>query len=371
MSTRGAAWLAWSVWVLSVALGISSLVLQTLNDPVTFLGNVFELLVLLAFATVGALIASRRPDNRIGWILSVGTCLGAAGSTALEYGVYTLFTVPGSFPGGDWMAWYGFFVNGLGFSLIITFLPLLFPDGRLLSGRWRSVAWLAAGGLVFFTILSVFGPSSTEYRLASVNNPLGIQLPADFFDLLLGLYVFTFGATTIVCAASVFFRFRRATGDERQQLKWFAYAAGLGVIVIWAIGAVNVWLPPSFATEFGPVLFSLAVAGFPIAVGIAILRYRLYDIDLIIRRTLIYGGLSVVLALVYFGGWRPVGVLGGALLFSLVNALQLWMQVLGVNIPSNVAVMLPYLLTIAALAVAVNRARQPAALNKPFERGEG
>jgi hypothetical protein len=306
MSTRRATWLSWSIWTLSVAFNTASLVLHTANDPTTFAINIFAALVLGAFATVGALIAARRPENRIGWLLSVSSLAWVIGGAMLEYGVYALLTAPGSLPAGAWMAWYGFGVRGGAFALIATFLPLIFPDGRLPSRRWRWAAWLAVSSLALFgvTALLGFGTSSQDYRLPFLHNPLGIELPAALSSLLSAIYPLVALAAEAAGAAAMVSRFRRAKGDERQQLKWFAYAAVLGAIVFLVLVILNtVELPISLEDRIrlGTFLFDLLVAGFPIAVGVAILKYRLYDIDIIINRTLVYGALTAALALVYVG----------------------------------------------------------------------
>ena len=294
--------LAWSIWTLSVAFHMTTLVLHTANDPMTFVINIFAALVLGAFATVGALIAARRPQNRIGWLLSVSSLVWAIGGAMLEYGVYALLTVPHLLPVGDWMAWYGFGIRGGAFNLIATFLPLIFPDGRLPSRRWRWAAWLAASSLVLFSLTSAIGATLQDYRLPFLHNPLGVELPADLSDLLDALYLLVAVAAEAACVAAAVVRFRRAKRDERQQLKWFAYAAVLGIIVFLGI-VITFVLPFSVDDRIrvSTFLFDLLLAGFPIAVGIAILKYRLYDIDLIIRRTLIYTVLTVSLAFVYFG----------------------------------------------------------------------
>ena len=288
--------LAWFTWILYLALALPLLLLQFANDPSSFLGNVFGALVLLAFATVGALVASHHPKNPIGWIFCIGTLLSASGDFALEYAVYTFIRHPGSLPGGEWMAWFGDWFRGLGWVMIVTFLLLLFPTGRLPSRRWRPVMWLAFGALTLFTITLALAPYSLDYRLSFLHNPTGIEIPRVIFDPLTGAQVLLLGVSVAACAASVISRFRHATGEQRQQLKWFVFASILGTIGIGAI-LVGIFLQ----LNFGSVPFYLVIAGFPIATGIAILKYRLYDIDLIINRTLVYGTLTATLAAVYFG----------------------------------------------------------------------
>jgi len=303
MSRRTITRLAWSIWALSVVLVAIKLFLQSLNDPSLFLGNLFNALVLLGFATVGALVASRRPENPIGWIVSGGTLLWALGDFALEGAVYALVTVPGALPGGAWMAWLGFWVRGLGWVMVM-FLLLLFPTGRLPSARWLPAVWLAVGYLALFTVVTMLGPSSLEIRLSSVRNPVGIEIPGGIFDFLSVLTLFGTIGTMAVGAAAVIVRFGRAQEEERQQLKWLAYGAAFGTITIGVTVVASF-----FDIDLGSVPFYLAVAGFPVAIGIAILRYRLWDIDLLINRTLVYGTLIVIVTGLYIILVGMVGVL--------------------------------------------------------------
>jgi len=276
---------------------VLTLLLAALNEPTSSLRNtVFVSLVILAFSTVGALIGSRRPENPIGWLFCSGAFFWIFGELALEYGVYALITAPGTLPAGAGAVWFGSWARGVGWFLIVTFLLLLFPNGRLPSPRWRPVLWGAVGYVGFFTVVILLSPSSNDTRLAFVRNPFGLEI--ELIDLLLELVYLTIPLLLVAGAAAVIVRFRRSRGDERQQLKWFAYAVGVMVVlfVLWfsltLVGLV----------EAGALVFSLPLLGLPIAVGIAILRYRLYDIDLVINRTLVYAPLTALLAATYLGG---------------------------------------------------------------------
>lgn len=297
MSTRNAAWLVWSVWGLTIVLVILRLVLQYMNDPTSFLGNLFKVLS-LAFATVGALVAARRPGNPVGWIFGVGALLLALSDFAEQYAVFALVTNPGALSGGLLMGWIRLWASTLGFYLIFTFTLLLFPGGRLLSQRWRPVMWLAVAAAGMLAVAAALQPGPFSF-IPSIRNPLGIEGVSGVFPWVDGI-VSTFVLAVVgLCAVSVILRFRRAHGEERQQLKWIAYAATL-LLLYAIIGALIGMLSPQYALALelaeAPVFVAL-----PIAVGIAILKYRLYNIDLIIRRTLIYAALTGALALVYFG----------------------------------------------------------------------
>ena len=209
--------------------------------------------------------------------------------------MYALVTAPGALPAGVMMAWFGGWARGMGWFLIVAFLPLLFPTGRLPSSRWRPVLWGTAGFIALFTLVTWLSPASLDLRLPFVRNPLGLEL--EFMNLLGGVVYLTFPLLVVASGMAVIVRFRRSRGDERQQLKWFAYAVVvmIGVFVVWFSFELAGLAPP------GALTFVLPLIGLPIAAGIAILKYRLYDIDVIINRTLVYGVLTATLALVYFG----------------------------------------------------------------------
>jgi hypothetical protein len=302
MSTRISFWLAWFAWVLYLVITLLTVLLTLKNAPSELLSDSFNDLILLVFITVGAFIASRRPENPIGWIICTGTLIWALSLLALEYGVYGLITAPGSLPGGALMSLFGAVAKGIGWYLIMTFLLLLFPNGHLPSSRWRPLAWLIAGLLAAYMITLLLDPNpfiNVDSSLAPVRNPLGIAGASDLFDQFNSLILLVLLATVVACIASVIVRFRRARGDERQQLKWLAYGTLLSLLIVVAIIASMV-----ANVDTGPLssaLFYLPVLGITISAGIAILRYRLYNIDILINRTLVYGALTALLALIYFG----------------------------------------------------------------------
>ena len=270
-------------------------------------GNVFGAVILLAFATVGALIASLRPENRIGWLFCLTTLLWALGDFLLEYATYALITVPGSLPAGALLGTVGDWLRGLGFFLTLTFLLLLFPNGRLPSPRWRVLAWLILCLLAVYSVTTLLSPYpyvNVNPQLAGVRNPLGILIANDLFDALANFIPLLLFPCIFACIVSVLLRFRRAQGIERQQLKWFTYGTALSILMVSAIAGVVL-----FSTQTGngtSWLFYVAVVFIPISAGIAILRYRLYDIDVLINRTLVYGLLTATLLAIYlllvFGG---------------------------------------------------------------------
>jgi hypothetical protein len=295
MSSRTGPWFAWSVWALIVPTSILTLFFASFNEPSSSLRDEVLLPVLiLAFSTVGALVASNRPENTIGWLFLSGAFVWIVGELTLEYGVYALITDPGALPAGVWAAWFGAWARGLGWFLLVSFL--LFTTGRLPSPRWRPVLWGTAGSVVLFTLASWLSPKTNDLRLTSVRNLLGLE--SEIMGLLYELFNYTFPLPIVTSGAAVIVRFRRSRGDERQQLKWFAYVVAVMIVVFvtWFSFALAELVPTS------SLMYEAPLIGVPVATGIAILKYRLYDTDLIVNRTLVYGSLTLVLALMYFCG---------------------------------------------------------------------
>ena len=299
--------LAWALWALSlasaavgVAFGFSNSSSSTPEpqDPAV-LGILF-LLLFVSFATVGALVASRRPGNTVGWLFcALGLC-GTLTMASEGYAVYALATRPGSLPGGEGMVWLSGLLGGPIAFAMFTLVLLLFPDGRLLSRRWRPAVWLdlMAVALIF---AFAFKPGPIGTSLLDVANPFGIEGAGTLLDSLGGAGIFLALAAAVAGAVSLVLRLRRSRGDERQQLKWFAFA-GAVCCAAYTAGPVLWSLSPSSGLGWiWTVLFLSATSTIPAAAGIAILKHRLYDIDVIINRTLVYGALTVSLGLVYLG----------------------------------------------------------------------
>ena len=294
MSTRTAAWFAVSLGSLNIVFALLSLLFAALNGyslPYFFDGLIGPLLA-VSFSVIGVVIASHRPGNPVGWIfLAVGFSQGLV-SFANTYAEYALITEPGSLPGGPVMSWLGQLVWFPGASLMFTFALLLFPDGRLPSPRWRPLAWISAVPLVVF----VPGAASLypHRGRAFMENPNQFE-PGGILGALLGVMFPLMLVCGLASVISLVVRFRRSRGIERQQLKWFTYAAAvtLGGLVM------NEALSLGIA---GNLLFLPFIPSIPVAAGIAILRYGLYEIDILINRTLVYGLLTATLAAVYFGG---------------------------------------------------------------------
>jgi len=293
------------VWALSVALAILSVPLYWSPSPSAVLLGVPQIVavlalaaLVLAFSTVGALIVARRPGNAIGWILcAAGLTIGAT-TLASGYAVFSL-AGPSRLPGTEWAAWFAYWIWVPGVGPAMTFGLLLFPDGRLPSRRWRVVGWLAVVALATLAFGSAFTPGPlSDYP--EVTNPLGLALLKESVLEDGGVGWVLLPASVVISAVSIAVRYRRATGEERQQIKWFVFASVL-LAVGWS--AQNVTSGSGeLQVTFSYLLGITSLLGIPVAVGIAILRHRLYDIDHIINRTLVYGALTAMLALVYLGG---------------------------------------------------------------------
>src|SRR5215210_2795424 len=304
MSRRTAAWLAWSLWVLVIALAVASFILrhwiadwiapQTQHEGTWHLENMLWWSILIpalvpAYATVGALVVARRPGNPVGWL-----CLALGALVALEDVVWQLLPQYVT-PALEITA-------GILGTLIIPPLPfvlllIVFPDGRLPSRRWQLAIWLTLGAVGLRLIEVVVGPTIYAGRVAGI-----VGWPLSLLALLASV-------------VSLFFRWRGSGGVERQQLKWLAYT-GVSIAIALLGGVASGYVSGEYS--YPTVLIrSVAIAGLtigvPIAIGVAMLRHHLYDVDLFINRTLVYGSLTVMLALIYFGGVATTQAIFGAL----------------------------------------------------------
>ena len=300
MSTRAAPWLAWSLMVLSVVLLVGGLALDQMTRSTAqerpYYGPVdavFFLATVLTFSVVGAIIASRQPRNAIGWIFcGVGLVMGI-NSLAGGYAEYRLSGDYGPWSLAETAAWFASWSWIILVYLPTSFLLLLFPDGRLPSPRWRPVAWCAVLGLIGLVMGTALGPGPLE-NFPQIMNPYGVD------SLILDAVAVTgyiLASTSMVASAvSLIVRTRRAGRVERQQIKWLAYGGAVAVGAVFVGGVIAVWIG-----EVGISLITIGLLGVPISTGVAIARYRLYEIDIIINRTLVYGSLTAILAGVYFG----------------------------------------------------------------------
>jgi hypothetical protein len=295
MSRRVAARLAWSLWALTAVCALSLLVLR---EQGSLIAVPPVALWVVTSSTVGALIVSRRFENPIGWILCASAFLFAFSIFSGTYAIYTLVTHPGSLPAGEAAAWFSAWVQNPVY-LLFVFLFLLFPDGRPLSRRWRSLLWITGILIATTIVVEAFDPGRIMAD-EPIRNPLGIEAAAEVFAVV-GEFVNYFTVLLLVVSAvSIYLRFRRAGGIERQQIKWLAYAAAL-LGVVFIVGTIgDLLLGGSGWWSF--LVLVATLFGIPLSIGAAVLRYRLYDIDIVINRTLVYGALTATLVALYFGG---------------------------------------------------------------------
>jgi hypothetical protein len=301
MNTKTVAWSLFGLFMVLVVAGALVTILGPAPDEDLFF------VAVVGYGFVGALIAARKPGNVIGWLLLVIGNLLALGalvdaSLLLEDAPARAFSAWLS----DW-TWY------VWLTLAGVFLPLLFPTGRPLSPRWRRVVWLGVAALALSLAGNAFQPGRLDVDSAvPVDNPFGVPGVEGLMDVLARAGDVLAGIAFILAAASVVIRFRRSRGVERQQLKWFAYvgllaATGLGVAMAQVLFGTQpgedsggTTLDIVGAVGWFTALFAIVV-GIPVATGMAILRHRLYDIDVVINRTLVYGALTATLLFSYLG----------------------------------------------------------------------
>ncbi|MEO5634919.1 hypothetical protein [Gaiella sp.] len=293
-------WLAWGVCGAVFALAFATGMLDEITpapDEVdeSLLADIGIVIAFLAFATVGALVASRLPRNAIGWLFLACPLLGFVAAFSAEYAYRAYVADPGGLPAGalfGWLVLWTWYPALVAIGLVI----LLFPDGRVPGRRWRPVLW----AYIVFAALGVAGAAVypgviDESWPGQPRNPLGIEGLKPVLDGSNLIGTVAIFALLLAILASAVVRFRRSKGDERQQLKWMLVAAVLvfaHIVVSETIGM------PDTIVNF---MFGLAIATIPIAAGIAMLKYRLYDVDVVIRKTLVYVPLTIMLGAAYVG----------------------------------------------------------------------
>jgi len=313
---------------LAVVMSVGSLVLAAIPRvvplPDTYSFRWMQTLLLVSFDLTGAAIALRRPGNAVGWIFLGSGAFGGLLQLGDEYATYALFERGGALGGGAWAAWVASWSLPLAVGPISSYLFLVFPDGRPPSPRWRPVGRATIGVIVVWTAAAALLPGQLN-QFVAIPNPLwpdstgGPPGQTPFGRAITVVSVLV----AALCAAAMVQRFRRSSGVECQQLKWMAYAA--------AIVAIGVLLVPVATGErkLLQVVQMSTLLLIPAAAGIAILRHRLYDVDLLIKRTVVYGSLSAILAAVYvaavvlseallrpFTGASQVSVAGSTLLVA-------------------------------------------------------
>ena len=323
MTAPRLAWLLCGAALLLAALGLGLLALNhTAPQGAVYDDWLEQAALAFAFPTVGALIAAKRPRNPIGWLLIAAGLSGATVLFASEYALYALFTEPDALLGGQVAAWVSAWAGTVAFGVIFSYLFLLFPDGRPPSPRWRPVVWSAGVALGLVMITSALKPRLTDEAgepvpqgaPRTVENPVGLDGAGPLLHQIETTAIVLFVLVCVLPAvASLILRYRGSSGERRQQIKWLAYAAGMLAVGIFVVPDVlrALWGETTAVSTVTHALEVVPVIGIPLATGIAILRHRLYDIDLVIRRTLVYGALTASLGGVYLGSVLLIGLAVG------------------------------------------------------------
>ena len=286
--------LAWALWAAAVSLVAGALVLGLANRPEAPLYEVTSTIITPTFATLGALIASRRPGNVMGWIFLAAGVLGGVLMFSGQYATVALAPNGPALPGGAVAAWFATLAQN-SFVGCILFLIWLFPAGTLPSRRWRPLAWAIGVFLAVSLVIIALGPGRFA-EFPSATNPFGVE-GVTLLEPVPTAAGFVLLACMVAVGLSLILRFYRSRGEERLQLKWFTYAA---IVVLPTPLLLGVLAPAAFEV-LGPFVWTLGFLSLPVSAAVAILKYRLYDIDRIINRTLVYGLLTVSLVLVYVG----------------------------------------------------------------------
>jgi hypothetical protein len=297
---RGARWMSGT----GLGLVVVMVVVSAFMGEDDFAAGLVFGVWLAALGTVGALVAARRPRNPIGWLLLSSAALISIFFFGDAYASYSLELGHGPLPLDRFMAWLTLWVAVPGFGAFI-FVFLLFPDGRLLSPRWRWLVWLGIVGLCAVVLGLAIRPGPID-SVPNLDNPFGIQEAEGLARFLTeGPGGLLDGAVVLASVLSLILRVRRSRGTQRQQMRWFVFSVVMFVVVFGA--AQMLWAvveePESGgpANTFGFAAIMLSLIFIPVSMGIGILRHRLYDIDTVVNKTLVYGGLTAVLALAYLG----------------------------------------------------------------------
>ena len=323
MSSRGTSWLAWSLAALSVVMFVGSVALWILAhsthvprslDADLTTGGLLGQALFLVFPLVGALIASRRPQNPIGWLCLVDGLLWTT-TNMLDYHSLYVMASPGSVPFPVVLAGVNHWLWVPTVGLLGTYVFLLFPDGRLLSRRWRPLAWLSGVVIVSGSLGLMLSPGPLDMPLG-IRNPFGLEA-APWVAVAAYAILPLLPLCMLASALSLVMRYRRSRGDVRQQIKWIAFAASLVAftyliaIVASFIHPSEIWLAAGLPLWLDLIEYAalLSITSVPIAIGFAVLKYRLYDIDILINRTLVYVSLTAILFGVYFGGVTAIQAL--------------------------------------------------------------
>jgi hypothetical protein len=308
MSRRTAAWVVWSLYGLTNCLstvwsGVGLLSRDGSRNALYLIGEaLISLAAPVAFAIVAALIVSRQPRNTLGWVLMVPVGLYVVGGPIVSHIERLAPSSPEPTVPILLMAWFNTW-NWLLLIFPLLLIPLLFPNGQPPTPRWRSVGVAAIAWASLFVLIAALARQINAGTTPNMvfDNPIGV-LGKGTVERLVGVWIVGLLALAVACAVALFVRYRRANEIEREQIKWLLYACAL-FLMVYAVGLVGrLGGKSSVGGYIWGVFFGLSVIALPAAIGIAILKYRLYDIDVVINRTLVYGPLTATLVALYFVG---------------------------------------------------------------------
>jgi signal transduction histidine kinase len=302
MRARTVGRLAWPLLALFLSAAVAGSVLQEINGP-TGVSDYFTAVGFTVIGVFGAFLASRRPENLVGWLFLGSSFCAALGFVLTEYAEFAIADRPDPLPGGVAAAWLSGFTWLPALVFLGVFLLLLFPDGRLPSRRWRVVAWGAAAALALMLVSLAILPGDLDVEVP-VDNPYAIPSLAPVIEVVASVAFVLIGVFAVLSGASLVFRYRRSGREERHQLKWFLFA---GLYLALNLALVDFLPEPVSNVTFISGLFLL-----PAAATVAVLKYRLYDIDVVINKALVFGALAVFFTLVYMAVVVGVGALIGS-----------------------------------------------------------
>ncbi len=306
---------AWVAWSLVFLLSAATVVLHILDGSRSWAGEYgipgASIAVPLAFASVGALVAARRHRNAVGWIFLAAGFSWALAAAAAQYAIAAVFVRPGTLPGGLVAAWLGSWAFVPEVALLGIFLPLLFPNGDLPSSRWRMFAWgIGAVAIVALAVDAVPPASLAVAANGELQNSTMLSSSQDLLTTLAGLLQLVLSAAAVAAVIGMIRRYRRSDDELRQQLKWFLFAGA--ILALALIATFFASAPGSVSSDVASAFFVTAALGLAVATAVAIFKYRLYDIDVVISRTLVYGSLAAFITTVYVGIAVGIGSLVGS-----------------------------------------------------------
>jgi signal transduction histidine kinase len=324
--------LPWLVWTSSIVLLLGELWLGSLNDRLRdeLLLNLMFIGIIVGYSTVGAVLASRNPSNTMGWLmLVVGLALGLSAFSD-DYLVYAVDTRPGSLPGAAAAA----MLSGLAWVpllVVLILIVLLFPTGRVPGPRWRFLPWTIAGLFALATAGSIVAPGPLDVGVRGVvENPFGVEALGGAAELAQTIGFLGLLPALAASILALVLRYRRSRGEERQQIRWLVYVvAVVGVAILVGLVQSLIWDIQALDDALFILMVALIGLGVPVAIGVAILRYRLYDLDLVIRKTVLYATVALVLVAIFFVfaigvGQALIEADPGAIVASIAMGLLVW-----------------------------------------------